>query len=156
VGGVFVGLVLPLSLLAPSILFIAGRSGSLDPLTGPRDWQAVATAFFLAELATFVTMGWLIRQVTATMGVPLARSSYLLAAITPVPLWLSALGLMLPHAGWTFATAAVGLLLSAALLYQGLRSFIRGLDDLAAFGVVQVVLGVPLTGWALLFVFAFV
>jgi hypothetical protein len=156
VGGLFVGLVLPLSLLAPSILCIAGRSGSLDALTGLKDWLAVATVFFLAEMATFVAMGWLIRQLTATMGAPLARGSCLLAAIAPIPLWLSSLGLMLPHAGWMAATAVVGFLLSGALLFQGLRSFVRGLDELAALGMVQIVLGVPLIGWALLFVFAFI
>ena len=156
VGGVFVGLVLPLSLLSPSILFFAGASGSLDPVTGPRDWSAVATTFLLAELATFVLMGWLIRQVTATLGSPLNRSSYLLAAIAPIPLWLSSLGLMLPRAAWTVAVAAIGFALCCSLLYQGLRSFARGLDELAALGAVQVALGVPLIGWGLLYLFAFV
>jgi hypothetical protein len=45
--------------------------------------------------------------------------------------------------------------LSGSLLYQGLRSFVHGLDELAALGAVQIGLGVPLIGWGLLFVFAF-
>ena len=58
-----------------------GTLAMLDALKQRHHWLAVATVFFLAEMATFVAMGWLIRQLTATMGAPLARGSCLLAAI---------------------------------------------------------------------------
>lgn len=150
-------LVLPLSLVTPAVLYVTGASGALDPIAGPRDWAAVAFSIFIAQLASVVVMAWLIREVTATFDRPLdTRRSWMLAAVAAVPLWLSSLGVALPGIGWPVAVGLAGFALCCALLYQGLRALCRDLDELAALGIVQIVVGVPLTGWGLLYVFALV
>lgn len=156
---VFLFLVLPLSLLPPTMLYLAGTHypEAFFPVIRPRDWAAVAEVFFVAEMATFAAMGWLIKQVADTYALSIDyRDAYLLAALAAAPLWLASLGLLIPD---LLANAAINLLalgLSCALLYNGLQALGRWREEVVAAGIVHTVIGAGLIAWALLFVLAFV
>ena len=154
---VFGLLVLPLSLLPPALLYFAGTHylEALDPTLRHRDWAWGASVFFLAEIATFLFMGWLIRQVAETRALAIGyHDAYLLAAIAPVPMWLSSLALLVPDITFNGVVSLTALALSCALLYNGIQAFGRKRDAIVAAAVVQTVIGAVLIGWALLFVLA--
>jgi hypothetical protein len=151
-------LVLPLTLLPPAVLYLAGArdAAAFAPLTPSRDWAAVAVGFFFAEMLTFVGMGWLIKQVAQTYALPLDyHDAYLLAAIVPVPLWLASLGLLLPSMMDNLVLSTLALGLSCGLLYNGLIALGHTREEMAAARVVHVVFGATLMAWALLFAGAF-
>ena len=155
---VFFLLVVPLSLLPPALLYFVGID--LPPALArpaPRDGATVAIVFLLAEIATFAAMGWLIRKVANTYALAIDyHDAYLLAAIAPVPLWLSSLGLLIPGLAASAAISLVALGLSCALLHHGLQALGRQRDAIVAAGVVQIVIGAGLIAWALLLSLAFV
>lgn len=155
---VFVSLVLPLSLLPPAMLYLTGTHypEAFSAAMRARDWAAVAEVFFLAKMATFVAMGWLIKQVADTYALSIDyHDAYLLAAIAPVPLWLASVGLVIPDLIASAAISALALGLSCALLYKGLQALGRKRQELVVASVVHIVIGAGLIGWALLFALAF-
>jgi len=147
---VFLRLVLPLSLLPPATLFIGGPGDAgAGAAAVPRDMAAIGALFFLAEMATFFAMGWLIGQVAKTYALHIdTRRAYLLAAVAPVPLWLSSPGLLFPGFAAHATISIVALGLCCALLYHGLLALGRGRESIVAFRVVQIVVGVGLIIWA--------
>lgn len=150
-------LVLPLSLLPPAMLYLAGTHHPEVFLQAGRekDWATVAVVFFLAEIGTFLAMGWLIKQVAETYSLAIDyHDAYLLAAIAPVPLWLSSLGLLVPDLTFNVVIPVLAMGLSCALLYQGLQALGRRRDEIVAAGIAQIVIGAGLIAWALLLTLA--
>ncbi|WP_374564718.1 YIP1 family protein [Ideonella sp.] len=155
---VVASLALPLALLPPAMLYFAGTRypEAFAPLVPTKDWAAVALVFLLAEMLTFVAMGWLIKKVAQTYELHVDRhDAYLLAAITPVPLWLASLGLLIPSLIANLVLSAFALGISCALLYNGLMAWSREHESMAAVRVVHVVTSAGLAAWALLLVLAF-
>lgn len=149
----FMFLVLPLSLLPPLMLYWAGtyQPEMFPPELRGRPWSQVAVTFFLAEWITLAAMGWLIRRVAHGHGLDIDyHDSYLLASITPVPMWLSALGLLVPTLLFAALVAAAGLVMSCAILYHGIQAFCRTREDVAAAGLVRTVLGLGFAAWCAL------
>lgn len=156
---VFCLLVLPLSLLPPAMLYFAGTHypEAFLPPARQKDWATVAAVFFLAEMGTLLLMGWLIKQVAETYELTIDyHDSYLLAAVAPVPMWLSSLGLLVPSLTLNVIVSISGLALSCAILYHGLQALGRRREEVVAAEVVQIVIGAGLIVWALLLVLAFV
>jgi hypothetical protein len=154
---VFALLVLPLSLLPPLMLYYAGTH---HPEVFPREvsdrnWGAVAAVFFAAELATLLLMGWLIRQVAATNRLSIDyHDAFLLAAIAPVPMWLSSLGLFVPNLVFNVAVSLLATVLSCGIIYQGIEGLCRTREDVTAASITQIVIGAGLIAWASLLVVA--
>lgn len=154
---VFALLVLPLSLVPPLMLYWAGtqQPQMFPPELRARPWAEVAVVFFVAELATLAAMGWLIRRVALGYGLQVDyRDTYLLAFITPVPMWLSAFGLWVPTLLFAAVAATAGLVLSCTILYHGTQAFCRTRDDVAAAGLVRTVLGLGFAAWCALLAIA--
>ncbi len=150
---VFLCLVLPLSLLPPAMLYYAGSSygDAFLPGFAAKPWGVISLLFFAMELATFAGMGWLIEQVAQTRGLTVDyHDAYLVAAIAPVPLWLSSLGLLVPSLAFNAAVSLTALAMSFALIYHGISAVVRRRHDVAVAGVVQTVMGAGLVAWALL------
>ena len=150
-------LVLPLLLLPPLMLHYAGTH---HPEVFPtevrgRDWAGVAEIFLLAEIATLLVMGWLIKQVSTANGLSIGyRDAYLLAAIAPVPMWLSSLGLVVPNFGFNVALSFVATCISCGLIYRGIEALCHTREDVTAASITQIVIGAGLIAWALLLVVA--
>ncbi len=152
---VFAFIVLPLSLLPPAMLYYAGTSYPEAFFEGAagKAWGEIAVVFFLAEMLTFLGMGWLIRQVADSSGVKIDNhDAYLLAALAPIPLWLSALGLLVPSVGFNAGLSIAALGLSSGIIYHGVESLCHMYEDVTAGAIVQTVIGAGLIAWALLLV----
>lgn len=154
----FFRVMLPLSLLPPLMLYYAGTHypEAFLRTAQQKNWSEVAIVFFLAEWATLLGMGWLIREVASTYALSIDyHDAFMLAGIAPVPMWLSSLGLLIPSF-WTNAVlATLGLALACALMYQGLKALGRRREEIVAASIVHIVIGAGLMAWALLLVFAF-
>lgn len=153
----FAFIVLPLSLLPPAMLYYAGthHPEALLPQAAGRDWALIAGVFFLAEMVTLLVMGWLIREVARTNGLRIdSHDAYLLAALAPIPLWLSSLGLVVPSMAFNVILGVVALGLSCGIIYHGIEALCHTREDVSAAGIVQIVIGAGLIGWALLLMLA--
>ena len=92
-------LVVPLSFVPPVVMYYAGThyGDSFLPGFGDKDWHFITTTLYLAELLTFFVMGWLIQSVLEGHKLQVSyHDAYLVAAIAPLPLWLSSLALLVP------------------------------------------------------------
>ena len=155
----FLVVVLPLSLVPPVVLYVAGTHdpGLFGDRFAGRAWGGLAAAFFAAEMATLLVMGWLIRQVALTRRLSLGyRDAFLLASVAPIPMWLSALGLLAPSLAVAALAAAAGLALTCAIVHNGLLALGRACDAVEAAGAAHVVIGAALGVWACLLAVALV
>lgn len=149
----FAFLVVPLSMLPPLMLYYAGNihPDMFPAQLADKEWGHIATVFFFTELGTVALMGWLIRQVAQTSGLHIdVHDAYLLAAIAPIPLWLSALGLFVPSFAFNVVLALAALGLSCGIIYHGVEGLGHTREDITAAGVVQTVIGAGLIAWAML------
>ncbi len=146
-------IVLPLSLIPPIMLYYAGTHyGDAFILGfGDKSWRFITTIFFLAELLTFAVMGWLIHEVAGTHHPKITlHDTYLLAALAPIPLWLSALGLLIPSLVVNMVIALVALAASCLLVYHGLQGLNLVREDVEAMSVTYTIMAASVIAWAVL------
>jgi hypothetical protein len=151
----FLGIVVPLSLLPPLMLYYAGTYHGDDFMPGfaARDWLDISFVFLIAELATVGAMGAVIRWIARLNGLAADRTnSYLLAFTAPIPLWLSSLALLVPS--FIFA-AGVGILafgVSCLVIYHGVSVLLRIKEDVVAGYVAYGIMSCGLLAWGMLLV----
>lgn len=146
-------IVLPLSLLPPAMIYYAGTTypEAFLPQAGGKDWGVIAVLFYLVEVATVLGMGWLIKEVARTAGLPIdAHDGFVLAGIAPIPLWLSSLGLLVPSLGLNVLLSLAALGISCGSIYHGIEGLCHTREKVVAASVVQTVIGAGLIAWALL------
>jgi len=146
--------VVPMSFLPPVMLYFAGThyGDSFLQGFGGREWRFITTILFLAELLTFFVMGWLIHAVLEADKLHISyQDAYLLAAIAPLPLWLSSLALLVPVLAVSVVAVFAGMFLSCALIYQGIRALCQRTDnDVVAMSVSYTVMAASLLAWGVL------
>lgn len=133
---VFTLFVMPMSLIPPAMLAFSMMvtPGAVFPALVPpvsgAEMLAVVIAFYLAQLAMVPLMASIIQQMGDVVELkPAYHDAFMLAAIAPTPLWLSALALLVPSVwvgGLVVAAAWIG---CAALIYHGVKPLFR-IDDL--------------------------
>ncbi|PSF07193.1 hypothetical protein C7H09_10380 [Marinobacter fuscus] len=147
-------IVVPMSFLPPVLLYYAGTHYGDAFIQGfaDKEWRFITTILFLAELLTFFVMGWLIKAVLDGHNLQVSyQDSYLLAAIAPLPLWLSSLALLVPVLAVSVLAVFAGMFLSCALIYQGIRSLCkRTQNDVLAMSATYTVMAASLLAWGLL------
>lgn len=146
-------IVLPLSLIPPIMLYFAGVTygDDLAPGFGDKEWRFITTIFFLAELLTFAVMGWLIYEVGNTRGARITvHDAYLIAAIAPIPLWLSAFGLFIPSLAINALISLAALGLACRIAYHGLRSLCRIREEVEVQWITYIVMAACVMAWGLL------
>ncbi len=148
-------LVLPMSLLPPVLLYYAGTHYGDDFVAGfaGREWRFITTILFLAELLTFFVMGWLIHAVVnATRELSIDyHDAYLLAALAPLPLWSSAIVLLIPSLLLNALAVLVALGISCSLVYHGLQALCERRDnDVTAMSVTYTIMAAGVLAWGLL------
>lgn len=147
------GLVLPLSLLPPAMLAMAGIGiGARHfPHVSTGAWLLTAVVFFVAELASVALMTALIRAVSRSKGASAnLRDAFTVAAIAPVPLWLSSLVLLQHHLGVAIAVPIVALVASASLIRHGVESRLRVREAVDAADLALIVTNSGVLAWLLL------
>ncbi len=149
-------LVVPLSFVPPVLIYYAGThyGDSFLPGFGDKDWHFITTTLFLAELLTFFVMGWLIHSVLEGHGKKVSyHDAYLLAAIAPLPLWLSSLALLMPALMFNVLVVAGALVLSITLVYQGCKALSQGSEnDMLSMSATYTIIAAAVIAWVLLLV----
>lgn len=149
--GVLAALVLPLSLLPPAVLAYAAAGHPLLQAAAAAPWERIAVAFFLAEIIAIAAMGWLIRILGARYKIDVSsRDAYLLAAVCPMPMWLSSLALLVDNLAISLVIGLAGLWLAEVLAFSQSHALGRGKDEAIATGFASSVVGAGLIAWALL------
>src|SRR5690554_6563118 len=147
-------IVVPMSFLPPVLLYYAGTHYGNDFIAGfgDKEWRFITTILFLAELLTFFVMGWLIHAVLDADKLDIDyQGAYLLAAIAPLPLWLSSLALLVPILAVSVVAVMAGLFLSCALVYQGVRSLChRGDNDVVTMSATYTIMAASVLAWGIL------
>lgn len=146
--------VLPLSLLPPIMLHYAiyRHGDALLPGLSERPWSLIAPALFTAELLTFLVMGWLIHGVANAHRLKLSRGdAYLLAALAPLPLWLSSLTLFAPDMLFIVSGMLLAVMVSCGLIYHGLEVLAEcEEDDVMVMSATYTVVAFGLMAWGIL------
>jgi hypothetical protein len=151
----FVRLTLPLSLLPPVMVYMAGTYHGEAFMAGfsSKHWLPIGIAFLFAEWATVLAMGWVVKAIAGAHRVACGYpDAYVVATHAPVPLWLSSLTLVVPSFGLAALVSLVALALSAGIVYHGARALLGAREEIVAASITFGVIAVGLIAWALLLV----
>lgn len=150
----FAWVVLPLSLLPPAMIYYAGghHGDAFAPGVSPTQWHTAAGIFFVAQLLTVPAMAWLIHLiVTKTYSVTASyHECFTLAAIAPIPLWLSSLALFVPSLLINMVIGILALFGSTGLIYHGVYALFHMRENLQALQMATVIAGAGLFAWLVL------
>jgi len=153
VSRIFALVVLPFSLLPPAMIYYAGvhYGGVFVSGVSPEQWQTAAAIFFLAELLTVPVMAWIIYLASRANDVAADyHDCFTVAAITPIPLWISSLALFVPNLAVGVIVGVLALACSLALTYRGVYKLLHMHEGIRAFQMATVVTGAGLLAWLLL------
>ncbi|KAF0812548.1 hypothetical protein IGB42_02837 [Andreprevotia sp. IGB-42] len=151
--GIFLKLVLPLSLLPVLMMLYAGNHYGqyYGGEVSMSHWQTVAAAFFVAEMITVPGIAWIIRQLArAHKAHSDYDGSYLLAAVSAVPMWLSSLTLFVPYLAFNVACAFTGLAMACALVYHGIPAMLGKERDEDVRDMTYLIMWIGGGAWAIL------
>lgn len=146
----FVLLVLPFSLIPPLMLEYAGRTygTAMFPGTIAHAWSIAALFFLFAELLTVPLMAWGIKAVANSRGASTDyHDAFMLAAVAPIPLWLSSLALFSSQPGVVIGVVVLGVMASVVLIYRGVQRILRVKEELVAFDIANIVTALGLIAW---------
>ena len=149
----FAVMVLPLSLLPPAMIYYAGSHYGDVFVAGvsPQQWHLAAAIFFFAELLTVPAMAWIMHLVCRANDVTAGyHQCFTLAAMAPIPMWISSLVLFVPNLQLCVVVGGLGLLCSLAITYRGTYALLRMREELRAMQMATVVTGAGLLAWLLL------
>lgn len=150
---VFWALVLPMSVLPPAMLLLAGRyHQGFWPYVNDKPWALTAAVLFFVELLSVFFMGWLVRQVVHSFSLHDMGYSraYTIAAVAPVPLWLSSVALAVDSFAFNTVVCAIAFCISCALIYQGIRAACSRQETVVTASATHVVIGAGLALWIML------
>lgn len=116
--------VVPLACIPTLMIVYAGNSNEtyllVDMLSGPK-LMFVGTIFFLVQLIAVPIMASIIRHLGEVADIsPSYESAFILAAVAPTPLWLSAVSLFAPNFLVLIAIGTLALMASAGLIFYGI------------------------------------
>lgn len=150
----FKSLVMPMSLLPPVLYAYAElmHPGAVFPLSVPAmsAMQLLVTGvvFYGLQLAMVNYMAMLIQRMAKGRDHdPGYDGAYSLAAIAPVPLWLSSLSLLVPSFVFAVAMVALAWLASVALIRHGVRPLLHIGDENTAHYVANMVTMAGVAAW---------
>lgn len=151
--------VMPMSLIPPAMVLYSMlvTPGAVFPELVPQitafEAVAAAVAFYAAELAMVALMASIIQQMGDVVDTrPPYSESFILAAVAPTPLWLSALALFIPSTWANVAIVAVAWVASAALIYHGVYPLFKLEDRSKSRLMGSFVLTAGVIAWAALLV----
>jgi hypothetical protein len=108
-------------------------------------------------LVSVIVMAWSIKQMALSRKIDADfKDTFLLTAITAIPMWLSSLGLAIPNIWATMGLAAIGLAASASLLYHGIFAILKLEDEQDAQALSYASFTVGIFVWVILCTFVIV
>lgn len=150
--GSFLKIVLIPSLVATGMILYAARfHGEVYSTHVTFEyWAGIALLFLLTSWGCVHVMAWFIRYAVHTESRPSYADCYRLAAIAPVPIWLSALSLFAPVPIFNALAAILGLMASGGLIYHGLDALFEHDDSVRTEALAYTVFSVGALVWALI------
>lgn len=149
-GKLFLLLVLPVSLIPPLMLEYAGShiGPVLFPAAPAQAWSMAAMVFLLAELITVPLMAWAIKSIMESKGLASDfRDTFMLAAIAPMPMWLSSLVLFSEQTTLIAIMLALGVAGWMVLVSRGVKSVLKVEEGLVAFDIAYTITALGLITW---------
>lgn len=150
----FKSLVLPMSLLPPALYAYAEsvHPGAIFPLSVPAlsalQLGVIGVVFYGLQVAMVAYMAMLIQRTALGRDHdPGYDGAYALAAIAPVPLWLSSLALLVPSPGFVVAVVGLAWIASIALIRHGVRPLLHIGDEKTAHYVANMVVLSGIVAW---------
>lgn len=154
VAKMLLAVVVPLSLLPPLMYAFANMRypGAifplLEPALGSGEAMVVGGIFFLVEVAMVFMMADLIRQIaTAHAASPSYAQTFALAAIAPVPLWLTSLVLFVPSLWFNVAVLALAWVGTLALIRHGVKPLLQVSDAEQAHRIANRITVAGISAW---------
>ena len=151
----FFGLVMPLSIIPPAMYAFAERvyPGAVFPLSVPAmtggELLTSGIVLFAVQLVMVSFMAMMIQRMAMNQDHdPGFESAYTLAAIAPVPLWLSSLALFVPSLAFNLLVVAVAWVASVALIRHGVRPMLKINDARKAHFVSNLVTVAGVMAWS--------
>ncbi len=152
-------LVVPMSLL-PALMYAFAELAypgaifpKLEPSLSLTEALAVGACFLLAEVLMVALMGVFIQQMSESVD---AASSYehafALAAIAPIPLWLSSLALFVPNLWVNVLAVAIAWVGCVALIRHGVRPLLGLHDEMQAHKMANMLTFIGIVAWIALMV----
>jgi len=148
------GLVMPLSIIPPAMVAFAELAypGAIFPLSVPAmtggQLLASGIVLFAVQLAMVSFMAMLIQRIAFGQDHdPGYENAYTLAAIAPVPLWLSSLALFVPSLAFNVLVVAAAWVASAALIRHGVRPLLKVSDAPKAHYISNLVTATGVMAW---------
>lgn len=128
-------LVMPMSLI-PAVMYAYAEMvnpGAVFPLSVPAltgiQLTVTGVVLFAVQLAMVSFMAMLIQRMAMSRDHdPGYESAYALAAIAPIPLWLSSLALFVPSLGFNVVVVGAAWVASISLIRHGVRPLLK-VDD---------------------------
>jgi hypothetical protein len=152
-------LVLPLSLLPPAMILYASSAIGAELLPGTQfgNWLLAAVFFFVAQHFSVPLMAGAIREAAIAKGVnPSLREAYAVAAIAPVPLWLSSLALLFGSPWFVITVAVAGLIAAGVLVHHGVERLLGVEEAVDATEMAVQVISLGVLAWVVLLLVALV
>ena len=153
-GRLLLYLVAPMSLLPPLMYAYSEgvNPGAVFPLSVPAisGFQLLVTGvvLFVVQLAMVSFMASIIQRMSmARDHDPGYENSYVLAAIAPVPLWLSSLALFVPSLAFNLIVVAAAWVASVALIRHGVRPLLRVDDAMKSRYIANMVVMAGVAAW---------
>lgn len=151
--------VMPLALLPPLMYAFAqvDYPGSIFPSTQPplsvNEAVLVGGFFFMVELLAVALMTVYIRQIgDLVANRPYRHEAFMLAAVAPIPLWLSSLALFVPNLWVNLLFVGIAWIGSATLIRQGVKPLFRLEDGEKASRMANVIIVTGVSAWVALIV----
>jgi len=115
--------VVPLACIPTLMIVYAGKSNEnyllIDMLPAEK-LMFVGTIFFLVQLMSVPMMALVVRHLGEVAEIsPSYKSAFILAAVAPTPLWLSALSLLIPSFLALVIGGTLAVMASAGLIFYG-------------------------------------
>lgn len=147
---IFLRLVLPMSLLPPLMILFAASHVGAERYPGVmfETWALLAAAFLVLELLSVPAMAWIIRMVASDKGARAdEHDAFMVAAIAPVPLWLSSLVLLQSQMWLIVVVPLVAMAASAGLIRHGVERMLHVDEEVDAEELSMIVITIGMLAW---------
>lgn len=153
VRAMFLRLVLPMSLLPPAMILFASSHVGAERFPGVpfETWVLLAAAFLVLELLSVPAMAWIIRMVASDKGASTdEHDAFMVAAIAPVPLWLSSLVLLQSQMWLVVVVPMLAMAASAGLIRNGVERMLHVDEEVDAEELSMIVITMGMLAWMVL------
>ncbi len=143
-------LVLPLSLVPAAMIVYAGTHYGSRHFSVVDDevWTVCALVFLFAELAAVPLMARAIQRLAASRRIHAHfHEAFMVAAVAPVPMWLSALALWVPSPLFVVSVVVIGLATSVSLVYHGIAGLLHMHEEADVTAITYAVMGLGAAAW---------